>query len=260
LEDTDQLTRVGVFLSSKNGLAAIRQPNALDHAMHHLRMNRYQEALACFSREDTAGRGFVNFKIGMEHVRATEFEEASVFWAVACDEGLDPRLLIQAWPDLVQRSAPDASTWRAQVWQGAQDDIHELSQGMEAIIMASLYKNYSPHIKPEDESRSLHAQLTFHSRSMIRLVLSSYREASAQESSLDIQTAVFAALARLAAEEGAVDDCLSLAVAEGVDTEDLLRWLTDRSLDDLRSQLLQRMGRADEALDLWIQSVLPHPC
>jgi hypothetical protein len=254
LEDSDQLTQVPILLLSKNGLSAIRRPSALDHALHHLRLNRYQEALACFGPEDHTGRGLINFKIGMHHVRATEFEEAGVFLAVACDEGLDPRLLILAWPDLVERSQKVDSSLETEVWQGAADDVQELSQGMERIIMDSLYKNYSPHIKPEDESQALHAQLSAHSRAMIRLVLGSYREGRAQKASPAVRSAVYAALARLAAEADSMDDCLSLAASGLIDVEDLILWLQNNAYLDVLSRLYQQFNRTEDSLGLWVES------
>lgn len=244
-------TSVDTLLGSRLGLAAILPLSVVSITQHHLDRGTYPQALAIASASDCPSelKAYIHLRIGLDYLHQTNFDETGPCLVMACAFGVDPRLFIRLFPDLrlSHWSTPSASPTSAVAPFGAVAALNKYSS-VDALILANLVRNYSPHLDPEQESSNLRTSLQISSRNMIRLVCESVRAQNSWPSDVpEIKVAVLTALAKLQAEDGQDEECLA-RVTEGASAADIEEWLEDRHALHLLSKLYLQSRRTVDRL------------
>lgn len=249
--------RIDTLLLSRTGLSSIHPQPLVQIAERHLSQKKTQEAQVVASAPYCPNelKAYIHLRLGLEYLYQTNFDEAGPCFVMACAFGTDPRLLIRLFPDLrlSHWSRSDSST-HAWTFAGAVEQLIKFSS-IDALILANLMHNYSPHLDPQHDSENLIASLQTSSRQMIRLVCESYRAQNTwPRGEPEIKTAVLTALAKLEAEEGADEDYLA-RISEGASATDIEEWLEDRHSLHLLASLHSQTRNERKLLEIWSRIV-----
>lgn len=260
--------QVETVLLTRTGLAAVQPVSLVSIVEHHLSNHKAQLALTVASADYCPNelKSYVHLRMGLGYLHQTNFDEAGPCFVMACAFGCDPRLLIRLFPDLrlsrwthSAASAPTASTIQpTQAWvpAGAAAGLLKYST-IDALILANLTRNYSPHLNLQEDSANLTVSLQASSRQMIRLVCESVRAQNTwPRDEPEVKVAVLTALAKLRAQEGAGEESLAL-ISEGGSAADLEEWLEDQEELPLLRKLYEHQGetRDTDRLRVWSKMV-----
>ena len=238
-------------------MAALFAITDLQRAEDHFARGRIQDALQAVSsltetESNARLKEYINLKAGFHYLFATDFDRAGASFAIACATGTDPRLVIRLFPDLRLSEWTD-ERMVARTFAGVEASANECGRGIFALVMDNLYKNYSPHIKPEQETMHLQDQLQSSARQMIRFILIGWTHHAIQRDP-DVCKAVYTSLAILHAEADAFDDYYAALDSGHVSLTDLSRYLRVEGRDVLLADVYRRSGRTEEVLRLWTRS------
>jgi len=254
---------VRFLLISRNSITALQPLATLQKVEHYIRRGYLRKAIAQVANLSTASYdnrafiAYVNLKVGLKYFFETQFQEAGACFAVGCANGCDPRLVINLFPEY-RLQEWSVRKVEAQTWLGLQGLLQLGNRGIQNIIMDNLYKNYSPQIRPEIESQNLNATLLAGGKEMIKAFLAGWTETEERtdRENRHIRRAVDTALAKLAAEEGADDDCLEYIRMGTVAIRDLVDYLEVKHYNGLLSKVYARTDQHERLLALWIRYIL----
>lgn len=252
--------RVETFLLTRTSLSAIEPISLVQIAEHHLSKHAYGQALTVASASYCPNelKSYIHLRRGLDYLHQTNFDEAGPCFVMACAFGCDPRLFIRLFPDLrlSHWSRPTDPEKPTEAWvpSGAKAELFRYSS-IDAVILANLTKNYSPHLNLQEDSANLTLSLQASSRHMIRLICESVRAQNAWSKDFpEVKTAVLTALAKLQAEGGADEECLA-RITEGGNAADLEEWLEERHNLHLLSKLYEQRGQKTDQLRVWAKMV-----
>lgn len=252
-----------VLLISRNSVTSLQPLSLLERIEHYIRTGKLRRAISITANLSTASYenqsfiAYVNLKVGLSYLFETQFQEAGACFAVACAHGCDPRLLIYLWPEYrLEEWQSDHLT--LYTWAGVQSLLDRASRGIQGIVMANLYKNYSPGIKPEIESQTLNTSLLREADVMLHTLLVGWQESPERTDKENryVRRAVDTVLAKMAALANANEDVLDLIGRNTVAMRDMIDFLEAEGKTSLLAKVYAKVGRHEDLLALWIRSVL----